>query len=81
MLRDINRAQLQEAKNHALELVQDIEQLQDALTSTPDTFTGVLDFGTVKFQAVQNAINSIEILNEISIQSWIGTSLEKEVIA
>jgi len=76
MLKDISRAQLQEAKNHALELVQDIEQLELMLDTRNDSTDECFTFTTMSHSATMNALNCSGLFYDINKQAHQGTALE-----
>jgi hypothetical protein len=79
MLRDINRTQLQQAKDHALELVQDIEQME-AMLSQEDTCDNAISFAqNLLHDGTMNALNCSGIFQDIDKQAYKGTHIESKL--
>jgi hypothetical protein len=78
MLKDIDRSKLQQAKDYALELVQDIEQMQ-AMLDDEDTHENVIIFNQqIMHPATMNALYCTGIFQDLDRQAYKGTHLESK---
>jgi hypothetical protein len=80
MLKDVNRQKLQEAKKHAQELLQDIEQMEEMLKEGhEDNLAQVIIFNqNLLHSATMNGYACTGIFQDIDKQAYIGTHLESK---
>jgi len=80
MLKDINKEQLQDAKRHALELLQDIEQMEEMLQEGHEDNTAqVIIFNqNLLHSATMNGYACTGIFQDLDKQAYIGTHLESK---